>query len=237
MTFDPREIQARKRQTANRGFGSEGYFYKKMGLPSQIQRNAATAPVDPNPRPVRPDVTKTFGGDAETGFTMGKGLSYTPQLAQQDMSPWLSLQQQQNQQQLQSGLGNLAAQNQGAMAQARSGLAMRGGLRGGAAERLANLGAERSTMGAQDLRSQAAARDLEAQVQAERMGREAERFNVGQQNLGQKYNMDTLLNQIGAYDQAQQNIYGQEMAGWAAEKTAKAMKPKKRGGIFGALFG
>lgn len=69
-----------------------------------------------------------------------------------DTNAWTGLMNAQQQSQQADALQQQAALGQGNLATARSGLAMRGGLSGGARERLAQSAARTGTMGAQDIR-------------------------------------------------------------------------------------
>lgn len=176
-------------------------------------------------RPTMPSSTKTFTKQGYNGqLSLQPGLKATAKTVNADMSPWLKLQGEKIAQEQKTGLDAAARGAATGAAEARSALASRGGLRGGAAERLAGRAAESRLMGQQGVLGQAAASKLGAETAAEQMGREAERFNVGQQTQAEQFNIGNLLGEIGRKDQGDLQKYGMDMSGWGAEQSAKAIR-------------
>lgn len=139
---------------------------------------------------------------------------------------------------------------------ARSMLARSGGLRGGAAERLASKGAEAELMARQGVTRQGMLDRANIGVEDERTRTELLKqlpgaelaaaqyksgldiFNRGAENEAGKFNVQNRLADLGAKNQFGQDIFGTQMAGYGAQQTAKgiaASAPKSGGGIAGQL--
>lgn len=123
----------------------------------------------------------------------------------------------------------LAQQTGGQVAQAQNRLAMQGGLRGGAAERIATQGMRGQQMGGQNI-----ARDLSITDEQRRMGAlqalpGQELQQAGFNQATEKYNIDKALGEILQKRAADQNAYGEQIKAWGAAKTAAAT-PSSGGG-------
>lgn len=178
-------------------------------------------------------------------------------------SPWASLALQQNQNALQNQLGSAADNNRSGTQAAISDLAASGGATQGARERVANQSTRNLLDSTQNARSASQQNALGIQEQdannrlsvleqlpgqevaAVQPGLQAAEFGQGQkQNLAenqQQYktgvNQANISNAIGGVGNANNNalnIYGQQMAGYAANQTANAIQNapsgKKGGG-------
>lgn len=115
-----------------------------------------------------------------------------------------------------------AAQAAGQTAQARNNLAMSGGLRTGARERLAGMGANSQLMG-----NQAALRNVQTQDEQNRMNLLQQMPAMQQQAAQygsdiQNKNIGNTLNELLQSRLATQNQYNEAMKGWAAINTAAA---------------
>lgn len=122
---------------------------------------------------------------------------------------------------------------QGATAQAQSQLAMRGGLSGGARERIAMGGAKESLAARQGVAGQAmlgradiGMQDAAAKQAALKgfvgLGADIEQFNVGQRTGAEQFNIGTRLEELSGERGFELGIYEQEVKKWAAEKKSEA---------------
>lgn len=146
-----------------------------------------------------------------------------------EQSQWRQLMEQNVQRQA----GEAMARGQAQASNAMSNLAMRGGLRGGAAERLAAQGSQNALQAGQNVLGQRL--QLDIQDEANRM--------QGLQNLGsaelqsaqfgqgtQQFNIQTSLNELLQQRANDINAYNEEMRAWAAERTARATPSGGGGG-------
>lgn len=169
---------------------------------------------------------------------LGTGPSAWAQMAQQKAAGDIA-----NQRSAATASGNSA------QAQARAGLASHGGLRGGAAERLA-LGGQQNLMSQrQNLASQGAQNNLNIGLQDETQRTELLKGLPGMETQAlqpqilnrqagteaQKYNIGNALQDKYAQDQAAQTAYQQQMQTWAAKNQADAIA--KAGGGKGGVLG
>ncbi len=123
-------------------------------------------------------------------------------------------------------------------AQARAQLMSRGGLRGGAAERLAGQAGQAAQLGRQDVRLAGAGQRLDISQEGERQkldllkqlpGMEIQALEPqfkerSYQTDVQRYNIDQALAEKAREDQAKMAAYGEEMRSWAAGKQAQAIR-------------
>lgn len=131
-----------------------------------------------------------------------------------------------------------AAQNAGQMAQARSGLAMQGGLRSGARERLAQQGQLAGLQAKQNANMQVNMQDEQnrqkwlAMLPSQELGAAQFGSTIENQNIGRSLNE---LQQGRDFDKYR---YGQAMTAWGADKSSQAMRQaaedaKSTSGLFG----
>ena len=131
-----------------------------------------------------------------------------------------------------------AAQNAGQMAQARSGLAMQGGLRSGARERLAQQGQVAGLQAKQNANMQVNMQDEQnrqkwlAMLPSQELAAAQFGSTIENQNIGRSLNE---LQQGRDFDKYR---YGQAMTAWGADKSSQAMRQaaedaKSTSGLFG----
>lgn len=148
---------------------------------------------------------------------------------QQGTSPWAMMQMQKQGLDQQNQMNSAARQAQGQNAQARAGLAMRGGLSGGAAERLARGGGQDLNAARQGISNQGMQNRMQIGIQDETnknamLGQavQGNQAALGQQiGLGQ-FNVQNTLAENQANNQHDITRYQEQMKGYAAGKTANA---------------
>jgi len=144
-------------------------------------------------------------------------------------------------------LQDVTAQGQAAQAQARSQLSQRGGLSGGARERLAGAGARQDLMGRQGalMAGQQAREGLATEDQARRdraLG-QLPGAELGAAQFGQntsKYNIQNALGEKQAERNYNMQKYQADAQAWAAQKQAEAIRANKSKGFLeqaGGLLG
>lgn len=133
-----------------------------------------------------------------------------------------------------SALDQASRQQQTGLASAQSQLAMRGGLRGGAAERLAGSGmrnlmqARQGVTGAgAQARQQLGLSDEEMKIRMLQSVPGMELARSGMEADIQGQNIQTRLGQIQQQNQAKQMAYQTKMQGWAAGQQAEATRATK----------
>lgn len=172
--------------------------------------------------------------------TLGEKGVYTPQLIQGveiqrqlEESPWyrMALQKQAAEEAQRVGAG--ARQAQTSMAQARAGLAARGGLRGGAAERLAGRAGENLMLTRQNILGQGAVERSGLGMQGTDLASRIAQQNVAAQNAAREFNVKAnILDLAGAENRALKK-YEEEMKLKGGEAAARAQTGGGKGGIFG----
>lgn len=155
---------------------------------------------------------------------------------QMEQSPWLKMAMEKQQAEQAQLMDQAARQQQGALAGARSQLAMRGGLRGGAAERMAASGAEGLTNLMQQQRQTGAVERGQLGMQGADLASRMAQFNVGQQAATDVGNLQTRLADLANKERRKLFQYGEGMKGYAAEKTAQGYEGGGSPGLFGNLF-
>lgn len=144
-------------------------------------------------------------------------------------SQWRQLAGQQLDQRQAAQGDQLARQQAGQQSQAMNRLAMTGGLRGGAGERMAGAGANNALLEQQRLARQGNQQRLGLDVQDEqnRLQGLSQLGNAEMQVGGfnrdtQKYNIDKALQDTLQKRASDLNFYNEDMRAWAAERTAQA---------------
>lgn len=169
----------------------------------------------------------------------GKGMLTARTISGEDIqremakSPWLSMAFQRQEAEQSRLMDQAARQQAGALAGARTNLAMRGGLRGGAAERLAASGAENLTNLMQQQRQAGAVERGQLGMQGADLASRIGQFNVGQQAATDVTNLQTRLANLAALERRKLFEYGEGMKGFAAGKTAEGIESNKSTGLFG----
>ena len=149
---------------------------------------------------------------------------------QEGASPWLQLQlQKQNMDQM-NQMAQAAKQSAGATAAARSNLAMRGGLSGGAAERLARGGSQDLNAQRQNIMNQGAQNRINLGIQDEsnknQLLGQAVSANQAQnaQNIGiGQFNAQNTLAENNANNAFNMSKYQEQMKAYGAGKSANAI--------------
>jgi len=208
------------------------------GLTNYLQQQQAQSAAD-NAKPVRPEWESLLGADGQLGsqYQAGNNLntSFLDQMREDglrkpgEQSTWRGLMEQQ----IQGRAGQAAAGAQAQTQNAMSNMAMQGGLRGGAAERMASSGAMNAAKAKQGVLGQR----LQLDIQDETM-RGQQLANLGNAEMGaaqyqtglDQYNIGNTLNENNAQRQADQNFYNQDMQAWAAKQTAAATPTQDSGG-------
>ncbi len=138
----------------------------------------------------------------------------------------------------QSQAGNqIAKQGAGQLATAQSNLAMQGGLRTGARERLANNAAQSGLMAKQNAYGQIAMQDEQNRI--------SQLGNLANQEMGlanyqtglQNTNIGRATTDVGQERLYDMNKYNEAMRAWAAMNTANAMPQTQDKGLIGNLLG
>lgn len=170
-------------------------------------------------------------------------------------SAWLGLQEQAIDRRQQDQLNMMEQQAAGASAQARSNLAMRGGLGGGAAERLARGSMLDQMLGSQDIRRGAGTDKLSAAIADEEMKAELlgsasnlesglartraglqtgiDQFNVNKDMAAQDSNINRALGRIGTEEQRDYDKwkFGKEIESTGRLSKAMGQQPQQGGGL------
>lgn len=178
-----------------------------------------------------------IGTLADKGQLQARTLSGEEIQRQMAQSPWLKMAFQRQEAEQAQLMDQAAKQQQGAMAGARSQLAMKGGLRGGAAERMATAGAEGLTNLMQQQRQGAAVERGQLGMQGADLASRLGQFNIGQQAGTDVTNLQTRLADLANRERRKLFQYGEGMKGYAAEKTAQGYEGGGSTGLFQNLFG
>lgn len=149
---------------------------------------------------------------------------------QEGPSPWLQMQLKQQGMQQMDQANSAARGAAGANAGARASLAMRGGLSGGAAERLARGGSQDLNARRQDIANQGAQQrmGLNIQDEATKTGllKDATAANMAQMNYANENNKFNIANQLGdvsGKNQWNMGNYQEKMKAYGAANTANAI--------------
>jgi hypothetical protein len=156
-------------------------------------------------------------------------------------SPWAKLMQEKVAQEQAMGMDTAAQQQASSQAQAQAQLAMRGGLGGGAAERLAQAGARQEMLARQGVARQGTQARLGIGMQGEEMRQAALGALPGMELSRAQYssgiqgaNIGNIFDQAGQINDANLRKYEAQMAAWAAQKQAEATRSSSSGGCFPA---
>jgi hypothetical protein len=135
-------------------------------------------------------------------------------------SPWYKMALEKQGAEQAQLMDQAARQQAGALAGAQSSLAMKGGLRGGAAERMAASGAENLTNLMQQQRQAGAVERGQLGMQGADLASRLGQFNVGQQTGTDVANFQAQIANLAAQENRKLQQYGEQMRGYAAEKTS-----------------
>ena len=160
---------------------------------------------------------------------------------QKGASPWLKMAQEKQGLEETGLINSAAAQQAGAEAGARANLAMRGGLRGGAAERLATAGGNNLALARQGVRQQGALErsglgladegfkmDFLKQLPGAQLSAANYQTARDQQNIQnilqpKQFDINTSMDELGKANQFGSQRFQTEMQGYGAAKTADAI--------------
>jgi len=151
-------------------------------------------------------------------------------------SAWRGLMEQQQGNRYAGLTDQLSRQSAGSMAQAQSQAAMRGGLGGGSAERLAQQSMQGRLMGQQGLSRQRQGEAIGLDVQDEQ-NRQGMLQNLPGMEQGyaqaksglEQANIQNALRQLTEKRGFDLGKYNEAMRAWGAQKTAEATKPEGKG--------
>ena len=156
---------------------------------------------------------------------------------QMEQSPWYRMALEKQGAEQARLMDQASRQQAGAMAGARSQLAMRGGLRGGAAERLAMGGAENVANMMQQQRQTGAVERGQLGMQGADLASRMAQFNVGQQTGADVTNLQTQLANLAAQEQRKLLQYQEGMKAKGAAMSAQATENAGNRGFLSGLFG
>lgn len=158
------------------------------------------------------------------GMLQARQLTGADITREMEQSPWyrMALQKQAAEEAQRVGAG--ARQAQTAAAQAQAGLAARGGLRGGAAERLAGRAGENLMLTRQNILGQGAVERGNLGMQGADIASRLGQFNVGQQSATDVRNLQTQLADLSAQEDRKKFLYGEGMKAKGSAMTAQAME-------------
>ena len=138
-------------------------------------------------------------------------------------SPWASMGiGQQGADQAASMAGSQGLQNS-SLSQAQQGMAMRGGLDGGAADRMGRAAMESGALNAQNIRAQGMSDSLGAQMAGADLTTGADKFNAGQSQSTQAFNTQNRLNSLQGLNASNIANYGEKIKGFSAGQSANAL--------------
>ena len=191
-------------------------------------------------RPDRPAWESMLGDDGlmKTPYQLGEGglqTDYLGKMREQalrdpgEASQWRQLMGQRLDQQMAQRGDQLAQQQAGQQAQAMNRLAMTGGLRGGAGERMGQQAATQGLLAQQRLAREGMGQRLGLDIQDEQNRlkglsqlQAAELGTAGFRRGTQQYNIDKALQDVLQKRAADMSAYKEQMGAWGAEKTAAA---------------
>lgn len=145
-------------------------------------------------------------------------------------SPWLKMQLQKQRMEQRQAMGKAGAQTNAATATARANLATKGGLSGGAAERLARGGAADLNAARQGIGATGATNRMNLGIQDETTKNQllgqavGANANQNAQNIGMaQFNATNTLAENNANNAYAMQKYQEQMKGYGANKTANAL--------------
>jgi hypothetical protein len=153
-----------------------------------------------------------------------------------EASPWYKMALQKQEAEQATLMDQAARQQAGALAGARSQMAMRGGLRGGAAERMATAGAENVANLMQQQRQAGAVERGQLGMQGADLASRLGQFNVGQQAGTDVTNLQTQIANLAAQENRKLQQYGERMKGYASERTSQGIGSGGSSGLCCFIF-
>lgn len=168
----------------------------------------------------------------EAGQIKAKTVTGADIQKQMEESPWYKMALQKQESEQAQLMDQAARQQAGALAGARSQLAMRGGLGGGAVERMATAGAEGLTNLLQQQRQAGAVERGQLGMQGADLASRIGQFNIGAENLAQAQNVQNRIADLQAQNARDILQYQELMKMKGAEATAEGIRKSKGGGGF-----
>jgi hypothetical protein len=160
---------------------------------------------------------------ADKGQLTARSISGEDIQKQMEQSPWYRMALEKQGAEQARLMDQASRQQAGALAGARSQLAMRGGLRGGAAERLAMGGAENVANMMQQQRQTGAVERGQLGMQGADLSSRLAQFNLGQASDVDKLNLQARIADLAAQENRKLQQYGEKMKGYAAERTSEGI--------------
>lgn len=193
-------------------------------------------PAKPRPQPIDPNDPRNQPEQLEPSPDMtGKIGDMDPRLAgyvnsNQQMtanttasSPWSTMGERQQLSDQSASTANTGAIQSGALNQATSSLAMRGGLGGGAASRLGRTSVDNAAMAQQNINRQGTSDSLGARMTGEDMTSSSDQANAGITQAAQAYNTQGNIKNLQGQNAYNVAKYGTGMKGFSAGQTANAL--------------
>lgn len=174
-----------------------------------------------------------IGTLGEAGVIKPKTVTGADIQKQMEESPWYKMALEKQGAEQSQLMDQAARQQAGALAGARSQLAMRGGLGSGAAERMATAGAEGLTNLLQQQRQAGAVERGQLGMQGADLASRIGQFNVGAENVAQAQNVQNRIADLQAQNARDILQYQELMKMKGAEATAEGIR--KSGGGKGFL--
>lgn len=153
------------------------------------------------------------------------------------LSPWQTMALEKQAAEQAKAMDEAARGQAGAVAGARTSLAMRGGLRGGAAERLARSGAENLAQTMQQQRQVGAIQRGDIGLRGAEMAKDIAQGNVAAQTEGQARNIQAALAELAAKRGYDIREFEEKAKMYGAEKTGQAIGREPKPTLFGDPFG
>lgn len=214
-----------------KGQGAPQQDFQQIRRDNQLKDAQTRQQIKDLGRPDRPEWESLLGADGrmqeQYQQTNNLNTGYLDQMREDglrkpgEQSQWRGLMEQQ----IQNRAGQAAAGAQAQTQNAMSNLAMQGGLRGGAAERMASSGARNAAQAKQGVLGQRLQLDIQDETmrgqQLANLGN-AEMGAAQMQNQTDQFNIQNSLNENLQYRADNVNAYNEQMRAWAAEKTAAA---------------
>jgi hypothetical protein len=164
----------------------------------------------------------------DKGILQASNVSGNDISKQMEESPWYRMALQKQGAEQASMLDQAGQQNASSAAQAMSNLAMKGGLRSGAAERLAGQAGENTALNRQNIMGQGAVERGNLGMQAAGLSSDLAKFNAGNTQQAQFGNVQNQLGNLANVNDQNRFRYGEEMklkgAGMSAQGIANAGK-------------
>jgi hypothetical protein len=198
------------------------WFYEQLGQPNRMRREARARPrtLEERGKDLSDESAVAWSERLRPGYSgvadaNGRVLSQyqVDQGLAAQASPWAAMQRAQALQTRMMEADNLANSGAASAAQARTALAMRGGMTSGSAERLGQAQMREQMMGSQNLARQNMQQNLDIGSQDYQRNIENQRFNI-----------QNSISDLNARNQYAMDTYRTRMSAIGAEKNADATR-------------